>query len=219
MNERKALRARLEILEDGLRTGRSTQAEVDECRLAYEALAFGAFGSAQSPNTISVQAPAPTSSVATRPFKQDGKTEQLSAEVVEMLEGIRSRKNELEAKKAMLCNSLGNYPDHVNCKDVVDEILSLREQWKAEGDKERHVLEFGKLPEDTKINLPEGWADKLPRDKYKLDRDLKNLKINLKKWNDKLAVCKDLGSIQDLKVKIIQGEIKLDVMDKLFKSL
>lgn len=212
--ERKALAARLEILINDLRTGRSTQAEVDECQKAYDVLVKNG-----NKTEISAVAHVPTSSIPTRAYKQDNVPTQLDESTRIILEDLTNRQNEVGTRKDAACNALGNFGDHINTKTQQDEILQLREEWKALGDKKRFVLEHGKLPEETKPDLPEGWADKLPRDKFKLDRDIKNLKINLKKWNDKLDVCKDLGDIQNLKVKIIQGEIKLDVMDKIFKSL
>jgi hypothetical protein len=208
---RKALRAKLEILAMGIRTGQTTEAELAECQAAYDALA-------NAPQTATALAAAPTASVATRPYKQDNVV-QLDDRTKAVLAELKAKQTQIDQQKTALINSLANIPDHVNAKDEVSQILALREAWKAEGDKIRHVLEHGKLPEEIKLDLPEGWADKLPKDKYVLDREMKNLKINLKRWADALAVAKSVGKQSDLKHKMIQGEIKLDVMEKLFKSL
>lgn len=215
MNERKALKARLELLEAGLSSGRTTQAEVDYCREAYEKLRNSSVVVASAQKQFFA---APTSSVTTKVYGES-KVEQLSEQAKELLKQLRAEQNVIESQKNNLSNSLQNYPKNLNCKPIVEQILSLRERWKDIGDKIRYVIENGKLPEDKISELPDGWADKLPRSKYELDREIKNLKINIKKWADKKKQAKTLTKQQEYETKIREGQIKLDVMTKLFMTL
>ncbi len=214
MNEillRKQAKARLELLEAGLRTKQSTPEQIAEARAAYESLRSGIIP------TVITPAPAPTSSVPTRSFAEEA-PKQLSEQVNQLVKQLRAEQNLLDQRKAELSNSLQDFQKETNLKHITDEILHIREEWIEKGDEIRYVMKNGFLPQDEPM-VADTFAKGLPTNKFELDRDIKNLKINLKKYQDRKATCKTVVKIKDYDRKIAIGQIKLAMMESLFNSL
>lgn len=215
MNEillRKQAKARLELLEAGLRTQQSTPQEVAEARAVYEALRSGIVSS-----KVIAPPSAPTSSVPTRKFAEEA-PKQLSEQVSQLVKQLRAEQQLLDERKAELSNSLQDFPKETNLKHITDEILHIREEWIEKGDEIRYVMQHGCLPQDEPM-VADTFVKGLPTNKFELDREIKNLKINLKKYQDRKATCKTVVKIKDYDRKIAIGQIKLAMMESLFNSL
>lgn len=214
MNEivikRKQAKLRLEMLEQEVRTGRATPQDVENARRAYEDLRDG-----KAPETPVVVAE-PTSSVATRKFDEQPK--QLSDSTKLILDGLNKELNTLDADKAALSNSLKTVPKDGNAKHITDQILNLRDQRANLMDTIRYVQVKGCLPSAAPV-VKVDFEGTLPKDKFTLDRMMKNLKINLTKWQDKRNAAKTLAKIQEYDTKLAKGRTELDTMIRLFQSL
>jgi hypothetical protein len=205
---------RIEMLEADVIIGRATNEQVEECRRAYESLC-----DVDNPikNVIVVEKKVePTSSVKTREF--DATPKQLTATQQLLLEQLKTEQDSIDYQKRELSNSLHNYPPGTNCKHITDKILNLRDAWIEIGDRIRFVAVYGKLPEDEPV-LENDYGKDLPSDKYELHKQISNLKINLKKWSDKMETSKSVGKQNEYRQKVAIGSMKLEVMQSKFDFL
>lgn len=214
MNEndikRKQAKLRLEMLEQELRTGRSTKEDVENARKEYEALRDGKV--IETPVAVAE----PTSSVPTKKFGEQ--PQQISDSTKLILDGLNKELNTLDADKAALSNSLKTIPKDGNAKHITDQILNLRDQRANLMDTIRYVQVKGCLPSAAPV-VEVNFESSLPKDKFTLDRLIKNLKINLGKWQEKRNAAKTLAKIQEYEAKLAKGQIELEAMIRLFQSL
>lgn len=214
MNEivikRKQAKLRLEMLEQEVRTGRATPQDVENARRAYEYLRDGRVS--ETPVVVAE----PTSSVPTKQF--DNEPKQYSDKTKLILDGLNKELNTLDTDKAALSNSLKTIPKDENAKYITDQILNLRDQRANLMDTIRYVQVKGCLPSAAPVVIVD-FESTLPKDKFTLDRMIKNLKINLSKWQDKKNAAKTLAKIQEYDTKIAKGTIEVETMIRLFQSL
>lgn len=214
MNEnvikRKQAKLRLEMLEQELRTGRATLQDVENARNEYEALRDGKV--IETPVAVAE----PTSSVPTKKFGEQ--PQQLSDSTKLILDGLNKELNTLDADKAEKSNSLKTVPKDSNAKHITDQILNLRDQRANLMDTIRYVQVKGCLPSAPPV-VEVNFESSLPKDKFTLDRMIKNLKINLSKWQEKRNAAKTLAKIQEYEMKLAKGTIELETMIRLFQSL
>lgn len=213
MNEliikRKQAKFRLEILENQLRTGASTKEEVDKARAAYQALCEGR-------EVIEVTV-APTTSMQ-QAKKFDAAPKQYSEETKALLNEITGELHKLDAEKADLSNSLQTFASDQNAAHITSKILVLREKRFNLTDELRYVQTHGTRPSSAPM-VPSNYEESLPRDKYELDRQMKNLKINVGKYQKRMKECSTTVKKQDYERKISIASIQLSRMETLFKTL
>ncbi|OIN61180.1 hypothetical protein [Arsenicibacter rosenii] len=118
--------------------------------------------------------------------------EQLPKQVQEHIEQLTGARNQIHAEKAKLCNSLHTYPDSVNCKQVVKEILAYRQKWKLLQDDIRLTMQLGVIPVVGPEKAEPGTdITKLTADPEKLRYKIQCLQSNIRKAEKRRAQAKE----------------------------
>lgn len=136
----------------------------------------------------------------------------LPKEVLEALERVKSEQNAIHLQKAKLCNALVAIPDDINCKDMVAEILQLREAWKKKGDEVYAIMSTGMLPQAEQIFDKDGYRQTLPQDSEKLRLRIQNIQSNVRKAQKRLAVSKTSVNKRQNELKIARWTAEIEQM-------
>lgn len=240
--QRRSLKAKLELLEQDFRKGRCSEAELQTARSAYENFRESTqdFKKPSDGSVVirQVLGEKPSAPIVSGKGEEIGGTQMVSRQnlggvtkvftlpddygIAEPLQKIKDSIEEIDQEKARLSNSLKTFPPAQNAGEITSRILELREEWRRVKDTEVYLLEHGKLPEDDVPAIPEGWTEKLTRDKFELNKQIKNLKINLEspsKWQRSLQRAKTPSKKHEVQTKINQGMLELAAMEALFNSL
>lgn len=97
---------------------------------------------------------------------------------------------DLDKEKNIVCNQLVSLPENENGLKLQETILSLREKIMEAKDDLRHVLQFGKLPEEQKEVDPVEIVKSLPNDRYEVDKTLRYQRARLSKYRAKHRTAK-----------------------------
>jgi len=133
-------------------------------------------------------------------------------EVVEAIERLRTEQNTIHSQKAKLCNALVDIPDHINCKEMVTEILQLREAWKKKGDEVYAVMNTGLLPEAERAFDSDGFRESLPQDAEKLRLRIQNVQSNVRKAEKRVAESKTMINKRKNELKIVKWNLEIEQM-------
>lgn len=136
----------------------------------------------------------------------------LPKEVIEALERVKSEQNAIHLQKAKLCNALVAIPDDINCKDMVAEILQLREAWKKKGDEVYAIMSTGMLPQAEHTFDKDGYRQTLPQDSEKLRLRIQNTQSNIRKAEKRLAVSKTSVNKRQNELKIARWSAEIEQM-------
>lgn len=136
----------------------------------------------------------------------------LPAEVIQALERVKSEQNSIHLQKAKLCNSLVAIPDDINCKDMVTEILQLREAWKKKGDEVYAIMSTGLLPEAEQMFDKDGYRKTLPQDTEKLRLRIQNTQSNIRKAQKRLEGSKTSLNKRQNELKIARWAAEIEQM-------
>lgn len=222
--QRKQLKAKLELTEQDYAKGRCTEEQLQIARSAYENFRKQTPPVAREKQLVEnkqVDNWADNRTISNSEGNS-GNSEHKSSEFSEEFTKIREQLEQINQEKARLSNSLKTIPKNQNAGNITRRILELREEWRRVKDTEIYVIENGCLPENNVPAIPAGWTDKLPRDKFELNKRIKALKINIEspsKWPAALQRAKTPAKKQQIQVKINQGMLELAAMEALFKTL
>lgn len=136
----------------------------------------------------------------------------LPKEVMEALERVKSEQNAIHLQKAKLCNALVAIPDDINCKDMVAEILQLREAWKKKGDEVYAIMSTGILPLAEQTFDKDGYRQTLPQDTEKLRLRIQNTQSNIRKAQKRLAASKTSVNKRQNELKIARWNAEIEQM-------
>lgn len=209
------MKARVKLLQLDLRVGKATQAQVDEAQKAYDALLN--FTPTKEPEIKLT-----TGKAAPEPEKLNGKA--LTAEAQTILSELGKKQDDIDRQKRELSMSLQSVAHDVPCREITQQILFLREQWKEVGDTIYFVKEHGHLPNEaadqSEEQDPAEYAEKLPKDRFVLDKLIKNLNINVNhKWPKRMAEAKTEAKKSEYRLRIAKGEQELEIMKEQFSKL
>jgi len=210
------LQIKKEQMEKYLRRGKIQQPEFDDFMVGYNEATRQPFRSAQGSKSTNADPKPPTTSVKTKEYAPTPITP--GSEKERLLMGLKKEQAEVDTQKALLSNSLQDYPTTTNVKDITDRILGLRELWSSFSDKIIHVMEHGILPNEAPILDPE-FERALPSDKFELDKAIRNLRSNISKWRKAFNAAKTEAKKQGYTTRLAHGEMKMDAMETKFKSL
>jgi hypothetical protein len=226
VRQRKSLKAKLELLEQDFRKGRCTEEDLFIAQRAYDNFKKSTQRDEQKEHGTNIRAGNGKIAVAEADGKRapriPEKTETIDFIANEVLSEIQGKLQEIDQEKARLSNSLKTVPKNQNAEEITSRILQLREDWRRVKDTESYYLQHGCLPAEDVPEIPEGWTDKLPRNKFELNKRIKNLKNNLEspsKWQASLTKARTPGKKHEMERKINQGLLELAAMETLFKSL
>ncbi|TDB60086.1 hypothetical protein [Arundinibacter roseus] len=148
----------------------------------------------------------------------------LSLEMTRLIQELETQRSTLDVEKRNVSMKLQQVPASVPCPELTERIMNLRRQWEELGDRIWYVKRNGQLPEnappqDTAL-FPTKFTAELPRDKFELDRMIKNLAINVQhKWPAKVSAAKTSAKKAEYERKIAVGLAKLEVMQAFFVTL
>jgi hypothetical protein len=145
----------------------------------------------------------------------------LSPEIKLLIDQLEAERSAVDNQKKGLSTALAEIPSEVSAKETVEDILFMRGKWQALTDKIKYVYQFGKLPEAPIESIfdEHDFAKVLPNNKYELDKEIKNIKINLYKYRQRLQTGKTEVRKQHYQTLIAQSELKLGVMQAKFNHL
>ena len=136
----------------------------------------------------------------------------LPREVIEAIERIKGEQNAIHLQKAKLCNTLVGIPDDINCKEMVTEILQLREAWKKKGDEVYAIMSTGMLPEAVGQFDSDGYRQTLPQDSEKLRLRIQNTQSNIRKAQKRVAQSKTPANKRQNELKIAKWHLEIEQM-------
>jgi hypothetical protein len=150
--------------------------------------------------------------------------ETVSPEAASLIAELERDRSAVDVAKREVSMQLQQVPLSVPCPELTSQILDLRKQWEEIGDRIVYVKRFGELPVSSSAQdetfFPVAFTQQLPKDKFALDRMMKNLSINVRnKWPEKLAKAKTVAKKAEYERKIAVGEAQLGVMRELFATL
>ncbi|WP_420153555.1 hypothetical protein [Siphonobacter sp.] len=210
--QRRQAKANLELVGMAYKRKRATLAEYEKAKEVYEAL----------------KAAQPVQERMSAKAVQEAKREEYRPEekqrtpVLEnLVKEVQQELFQIDAAKRRLSNQLDAVPAGKKCKDLVDQILKLRDDWTAKGDELRYVIEHGKRPEvETESEFDQGeFIRTLPREKLELDRLIRNEKSNLSKHRKKLRDASTDAKKAHYAIQVAQCEIRISAMQTTFNAL
>lgn len=141
----------------------------------------------------------------------------LTAVALEMIEKLTAEKWEIDRKKNKLADSLYFIDPKINCKNIVKEIKSLREEWMTKGDEIRHIEKYG---EPVKLDETSGsFVTTLPTDRLELYRKIQNRRTNLSQYRGRLAAAKTLPEQMRQQRNIAKAEIEISLMQTALNAM
>ncbi|HEV7383120.1 MAG TPA: hypothetical protein VGN64_25155 [Dyadobacter sp.] len=132
--------------------------------------------------------------------------------MIEAIELIKSEQNAIHLQKAKLCNTPVGIPDDINCKEMVAEILQLREAWKKKGDEVYAIMSTGVLPQSENHFDKDGYRQSLPQDSEKLRLRIQNLQSNIRKAQKRVDGSKTPLNRRQNELKIIKWSLEIEQM-------
>ena len=150
--------------------------------------------------------------------------EPVSTEAAGLIAELERERAVVDVAKREVSMRLQQVPLSVACPELTAQILDLRKQWEEIGDRIVYVKRFGQLPDapstEGETFFPVAFTEQLPKDKFQLDRMMKNMAINTRnKWPKLLAKAKTAAKKAEYERKIAVGEAQLEVMKELFATL
>lgn len=148
-------------------------------------------------------------------------------EVQALIEKLIGERDEVHAKKAIICNALHKVPNTTICADEVRAILKYRNEWKALNAKVRFVQQFGQLPPEEETvdlskntTLDETGFEKAQNVKelWALRQDIENRRSVLSKSRKSLNGVADLAKVAHYKQKVALLEWELRIMSAVFEA-
>jgi hypothetical protein len=167
----------------------------------------------QTHTPASTPPPPPTPELP--PRRESIPIEQLPLAVRALIEQLTNERNAIHAEKARLSNTLHTIPDEINCRDVVTQILTLREQWKCKQDEIYAVMQTGVLPDVA----PAASTAVLSSDPEKVRFQIGRLHSNINKAEKRMAVAKEIGTRKRQEVAIAQMKAELERLKTHLHSL
>jgi hypothetical protein len=154
--------------------------------------------------------------------------EEMPLEVREIIDKLLQERDEIHAKKAIICNSLHKIPKDQNAATEVRQILAFRNQWKALNAKVRFVQQHGQLPPEDEADpdlsqnkmLDESGFQKAQEVKelWALREEIDNKRTVLSKARKKLTTVKEVAKIAHYKQKVAMLEWELSIMGSVFNA-
>lgn len=147
----------------------------------------------------------------------------LSKETIAILFSLKEDLSAIDLRKALLCNSLAAIPANVPARELVDQIMGLRQQWTEKKDQIDYVQAHGSLPARsapvaTATDEVAGWQQKLPSDRLAINQVLLNERSNLSKYKGRRAKAETLAKRQHYEVQIAKAERKIAILDSLLNA-
>jgi len=223
--QRNRAKANLELLQMKLRSGLVTAAAVAEAESIYKALVdYRPEPVLERPKTSQ---PAPA---VVEPASDAGRVELPAMPVSEftlLMEQLATEKAGYHTKMAKLCNTLKDIPDHVNAKEVVDEIDRFYDLRNGVAVKMQFLKANGRLPQDEGNETPApvdletvklAFLENLPSDKYELSKKLQLALPNLSKARTNLQRAKDPVKRQHYAEKVAKLEIEVGLIRSAMKG-
>ncbi len=201
--QRRQAKAHLELVGMAYKRQRATLAEYEKAKEVYEAL----------------KAAQPVQEARREEYQPEKKP--LSPVIENLVKEVQRELFEIDASKRRLSNQLASMPVGQKCKELVDQILKLREDWRAKGDELRYVIEHGQRPEaerESEFDESE-YIRTLPREKLELDRLIRNEKSNLSKHRKKLRDASTDAKKAHYAMQVAQCEIRISAMQTTFNAL
>lgn len=203
--ERLRAKANWQLLKLQQRAGDATEQQVQEARLVWERI--GQY----TPAAPEPSPAAPPTDLPTTP------------ELAALLAELEKERSAVDVQKRQVSNRLQQIPAGVPCPELTTQILDLRQQWEELGDKVVYVKRYGHLPTEAvevEESFPVDYAENLPRDKFELDKLLKNMAINVNhRWPKRMATAKTVAKKAEYEKKIAIGLAQMEVMKELFMTL
>ena len=205
MAERMRAKANWQLLKLQHRAGDATQQQVQEAQLVWERIGQYVPPASETPP------PAPPPDLPTTP------------EMAELIGQLEKERAAVDVEKRQVSNRLQQIPASVPCPELTTKILYLRQQWEELGDKVLYVKRYGHLPSEApevEVSFPVDYAEHLPRDKFELDRMIKNMAINVQhRWPKRMAAARTVAKKAEYEKKIAVGLAQMEVMKELFVTL
>ena len=153
-------------------------------------------------------------------FVQHLPQQSLPPEVCLIVDKLRAEQQQIDHQKNQLADSLYAIPDTVNCRALVQEIKSLREEWAGKGDQIRFVMQYGALPDAPAVTQFDGsqFVQALPQDLLDLDKKMKNRACDLSKYRKRLQEAKTQVSRATQERNIAQAEMEISIMKTEFNA-
>lgn len=203
--ERMRAKAKWQLLKLELRSGKATEQQVQEAQLVWERIGQYTYVP-------------PTPTLAELPLLPE------TSEMKTLLVKLERQRAVIDVKKRHVSMRLQTVPASRPCPELTKEILDYRAQWEELGDAIQYVRRYGHLPsqepEDQEVGFPVNYAEDLPRDKWELDRMMKNMAINVNhRWPKLMAKAKTTSKKAEYKKRIAIGTAQYEVMKALFMTI
>ena len=139
--------------------------------------------------------------------------QQLPLAVRQRIEELTNERNAIHAEKAKLSNRLHTIPDEMNCRDLVQQILKLRQAWRDKQDQIYQIMQLGVLAAQATV------VTNLPNDPDKIRFQISRLQSNINKAGKRQLSAKELSTKRRQEVAIAKMRAELDVLKTHLHSL
>ncbi|WP_307143053.1 hypothetical protein [Siphonobacter sp. SORGH_AS_1065] len=202
------------------RSGKATADEVDEARRIHEALRAYQIPEAGQQQLENPESESPKPEIILPRMSE--------TDFMQTLEKLTAERHQAHKQMCLLSNTLGNYPDSQNLKDLVDEIEAFKLQRNTLGERIDYLKANGRLPEAE----PQRPADliseqaktaylaNLPADRYEVHKLLNNsLMPNLSKARKNAIRAKNDVTRQKYEIKAAQLEAQVDIARRQLEAM
>jgi hypothetical protein len=146
-------------------------------------------------------------------------------EVDPILAEIRAELSAIDLEKNKQINLLASMPTSSNQKELVAKIKSLREEYVNKNDEVYYFLTHGERYRVTNEETEESGdtlnsiMERLPKDKFMLNKKLNNRRSDLSKYKARLKEAKSEVKKVHQQKNISQAELEINAMEQLMSSL